>query len=278
MWIRTEEDLRRHLDDPTSREGHAFEYKGAIDNDPRKGRGADFASSVASLANADGGQVLLGVRDKDGAPGKVVDVGKLEAVGKDIEDTVSKFLVGIEPRPTWQPFDYEGSTVIVVDVLPSVRLVAYWSPGEREKIMYPVRTGDRLAYMRPGDVEARILSYGPRATRIMLEHLMRQAEDDRVAFRVCTQSAQNRSVHVWGNGEVRVAALEEFGLRLHFSGRTCKGKAIEDPDLWVPYEWVTAHLERSPEANGPGPERLALLLKAWINRDTPHLQIQPLAP
>ena len=275
MWIRNEEDLRAHLENPKSRESHAFEYKGAIDRDPNKGRGADFASSVGSLANADGGQVLLGVRDKDGAPEKVVGVKKLDEAGKDIEDSISNFLVGIEPRPTWQPLNYDGKTVVVVDVFPSVRLVAYWSTGEREKIMYPVRTGDRLRYMRPGDVEARILSYGPRAQRIRIAQLMRRAEDERVTLRVCTQPALQRVVAVWGNGEVRVAGLEEFGVRLRFSGRRVRGQVATDPDLWIPYEWVAAHLEYQPEV---GQERVALFVRAWIDRDKPQLQVHPLAP
>ncbi|MGH1346528.1 MAG: AlbA family DNA-binding domain-containing protein [Nannocystales bacterium] len=268
MWIRNEEDLRAHLDNPASREGHAFEYKGAIDRDPSKGRGADFASSVGSLANADGGQVLLGVREKDGAPDKVVGVGKLEAVGKDIEDSISNFLVGIEPRPSWQALKYDAdTTVIVVDVLPSVRLVAYWNTGEREKIMYPVRTGDRLMYMRPGDVEARVLAYGPRAQRIVLEQLLREAETDETTVyssnRQYTPQGPGRVVtQLWHHGPARIEEVAAFGIRLEVTHE----KQKETTEFWIPHDWITAFLTRQGwRTRGTLSEyRVGLVLRATL--------------
>lgn len=279
MWIRNEEDLRDHLNNPKSREGHAFEYKGAIDRYPNKGRGADFASSVGSLANADGGQVLLGVRDKDGAPDKVIGVTKVDEAGKDIEDSISNFLVGIEPRPTWQPLTFDGKPVVVVDVLPSVRLVAYWNTGERAKIMYPVRTGDRLSYMRPGDVEARILSYGPRAQRIVLQQLV-----DRVGRRArlfhChhgsgIRTANARTIHIEGDADVEIQQLEEFGVELAiYNWNKPRSPVVVDVgSIWVPYEWITPFLTGSA-----GRRCVGLRVAGFVQQQGEELIVVPLPP
>lgn len=278
MWIRSEEDLRRHLEDPTSREGHAFEYKGAIDTNPNKGRGADFASSVGSLANADGGQVLLGVRDKDGAPDKVVGVKKLDEVGKDIEDSISNFLVGIEPRPKWKPFEYDAhSTVIVVDVLPSVRLVAYWNTGERDKIMYPVRTGDRLSYMRPGDVEARILTYGPRAQRILIEQLLERASEKKLGlFHFHHSSGSNVAnavrVHTAGDADVYASRLDDFGLELTVSGWTGQTQGTVGR-VWIPYDWIVPYLAGAAQKS-----RVVLRISGFISVAGSEVTLTPLPP
>ncbi len=238
MWIETEEDLRKHIDDGV-REGTVIEYKAQVDNYPGKGRGADLAGSICSLANAGGGQVLLGVVEREGAPLKVRGVDSPEEAQRDVETAISKFLPGIEPRPDWRTLPWGETIVGVIDVQPSVRLVAFSDPQEPDKIRYPVRTGDRLHHLRPHQVEERILSYGPRAQRIRLERLRAQTSDEVVVH--CFLRKSGKGVPAFTQpGEplsAKILSFEEFGVVL----------GLPQGEAWIPYEWISPFIARDDE-------------------------------
>ncbi len=275
MWIDSEETLLSHLDDPAARENRTVDYKKALDKrDPNGPR--DVVETIASMANADGGQVLIGIDEKGGVPEREIvgldDAAKVEAR---VEQAMNDMLALVEPRPRPWVLAAEGEQIVVVDVYPSVRLAALWHPGKRNQITFPVRTGQGTDYMRPGDVEARVLSYGPRAQRIRIEQLRERADDDRLElFHVHHGSGKDqgerRVVHPWGDGTVRIAALDELGVSLSITGYTpLNGPGVLGVELWVPYEWVTVHMSG---------RRLAVVLRAFIQRNPAGPTLTPLPP
>lgn len=200
------------------------------------------------MANADGGQVLIGIDESGGVPSRsIVGLAAADDVQKRLEAAMDATLALAEPRPRAWVLSAEGAEIVVVDVYPSVRLAALWRSGERNKIMYPVRTGQGSDYMRPGDVEARILSYGPRAQRIKLRQLMREVEVDEVTLfhSVGTSGIGVAGAPVarpWSLGPAFVEATEAFGVRLRVERR--ERADTVSTELWVPYEWFSPFLTR----------------------------------
>ena len=259
MWIDSEETLLSHLDDPAARENRAVDYKKTLDRrDPNGPR--DVVETIAGMANADGGQVLIGIDEKGGVPEReIVGLGDAANVEARVEQAMSDMLALVEPRPRSWVLAAEGEQIVVVDVYPSVRLAALWHPGKRNQIMFPVRTGQGTDYMRPGDVEARSLSYGPRAQRIRIEQLQARCGSGLIdVFHTQHRGGVGvpaaSSVRIWDKCKVRIAGLDEFGVRLSFEGFVTK-TMTRTAELWIPYEWVTVHIR------GP---KLSLLLRASI--------------
>lgn len=265
VWIDSEETLLRHLDDPAARENRVVDYKKNLDHRDTVGP-RDVVETIAGMANADGGQVLIGIDEQGGAPMReivgLVDAPKVEAR---VEQAMNDMLALVEPRPRPWVLDVEGKQIVVVDVYPSVRLASLWRPGERNKIMFPVRTGQGTDYMRPGDVEARILSYGPRSQRIVLEQLRASVEDEAVVVWHSIRGQGGIDVRRSGYGAT-IAELGDLGLRLKLAAK----RTGENGSVWLPYAWITPFLtqERSGRGSTPNEERLALLLRAWIQSPT----------
>lgn len=132
--------------------------------------------------------------------------------------------------------------------------------------MYPVRTGDRLTYMRPGDVEARILTYGPRAKRIMLEQLLvDRGEPRELALFHTTWRARGNNLpayQVKRLSKIRglVTAFEEFGVRLLVG----TGRPRTQGTLWVPYDWAVPFFSGVDDDPESPVDAVALLVRATI--------------
>lgn len=274
-WIRNAEGLRQHLEDDSSRETWAFDYKVRVDAKPGE-IGLKLAKAIAAMANAQGGQLLLGVREEWGVPTDRVGIENPETTMEQVEGAMSQWLSQIEPRPTLDVFHLDGLAFVVITVQPCVRLVAHLgNKYERHRIMYPQRGSDRTFHMRPEEVEARILSYGPRAQRIKIEQLCARVEDDRVdLFHVYHSGGRGqgdtRTVLGWKNGAVRISEFEEFGVWLGFSGYRAPNRTEEQElEIWIPYEWVAVHIRG---------QRLSLVLRAYISAEPKGPVVVPLPP
>ena len=272
-WIRDGETLRQHLDDDSSREGWAFDYKVRVDAKPGE-VGIKLAKAIAAMANAQGGQLLLGVREEWGIPTDRVGVVDPETTMEQAEGAMSQWLSPIEPRPTLDVFYLDDLAFVVITVQPSVRLVAHLgSKYERHRIMYPQRGSDRTFHMRPEEVEARILSYGPRAQRVKIEQLRERVEDERIdLFHVYHGGGRGqgnaRVIHTWTNGAVRISELDEFGVRLGFAGYRAPNRSEEQgAEIWIPYEWTTVHIRG---------RRLSIVLRAFISAEPTGPVVAPL--
>jgi hypothetical protein len=221
MWIRDEKDLRRHLEDPTSREGLTVDYKRDLDRRDKK-KVADAVETIGAMANAEGGQVFVGIDEKGGVPVReIFGLDDAEDTRKRLENALDVNLALVEPRPRVDILRAEGKEILAVRVFRSVRLAALWSSSERDKLRYPLRTGQGIDYMRPADVEERILAYGPRAMRGMLEQLKLESTTRYVTLYHCVEVsgigvAGPPTTRRWANGPSSVENIAPFGVLLAF--------------------------------------------------------------
>ncbi len=189
---------------------------------------------------------------------------------------MSQWLSPIEPRPTLDVLRLDGLAFVVVTVQPCVRLVAHLgTKNERHRIMYPQRGSDRTFHMRPEEVEARVLTYGPRAERIRIQQLQaRLDERERVQLYHTTfggptaeQAAQahvlqtgplteRRRVVLLQNSVATLEDFEDFGIRIYIRAVKPQASGV----VLVPYEWLTPFVANRLG----GGTQLALVLGATL--------------
>lgn len=124
----TEEDLQILIDNPDYRESEYIDYKasfsffGIAKNDPKRAEHiAEFRSDVCQFANAEGGYLVYGIKDKKGVASEIVGIDILD-------DNLDKFelerknnLVPIMPKIPSIKFSFillkSGKYVVIISVI-----------------------------------------------------------------------------------------------------------------------------------------------------------------
>jgi hypothetical protein len=213
--ITSRADFERAIELGKTPESKRLEFKGGYGwRGASKGEQAlEFCRDVAQFANTDGGVLLIGVAEAEGAYG-----GKVAGSIKPLEDvdglknwleqairnyltpsTFTRDVVGIETM---------AGPILAVNVGPSLHVVALWHKQLKAGIEYLYRTDHGKQWMNPDEVERHLMN-ASRAARLAVLEVMAKAD--------CTQPVElvppiNTLVYR-GDGTAPVSLVVAKGLR-----------------------------------------------------------------
>jgi schlafen family protein len=203
VYIRTVEDLDAVVKIGVTKESLVLEFKGKIDWDLPTTNGDDHkrkaddhkrrakaqqetCRDIAQFANTSGGSLLIGVKERlDPASGLKLAIG-FERVNKPdgmkawIEEAIKNYLVPATFAHPIEVLSDPARTVVVVNVPPSIHLVALWHSErksqfeEKHSIEYLYRDSHGKKWMNPDEVERHIMN-GSRATKLAFDAAWTQA-------------------------------------------------------------------------------------------------------
>jgi hypothetical protein len=252
--------------DGPGREGLELDFKREVPDD-----GREIALDVAAFANMDGGVLAYGVDEDEGPDGRniavsVVGLADVDDAAARVEQAMSQWLHGLDFRPRPEKLmPVPGSHVLVVTVPASPRLVGARAVSEkRGGVCYPYRTTHGKDYLRPEDVERRIMGSTARAMRIRLADFL---ADGSAATGRPVKLHFLKNMHTttflpqprpWPH-DVSLVGLTSWGAQLHFLG-AAKRLVFE-----VPYEWIASVWWWPAPKNGTPSEQPALLVAADLS-------------
>lgn len=231
----------------------------------------EIALDVAAFANADGGVLAYGACEEERNGVRVAtvteDIGRTEPLVTRVEDAVHTHLHGLEPKHSCIPLVLAGGhRVLAVNIQPSLRLVGFFTPAERERVRYPVRVGTDRRYLRPDDVERRILSYRDRNTRLRITELLNPQELETPVYLMSLVHMANRGrggePTPWSKTRVSIVTLEPSGVRLRF------GVDNQAPQFVVPYDWIVTVWDYSDLKEPVVRRHVGLLVAATMTIET----------
>ncbi|MBL4684139.1 MAG: hypothetical protein JKY37_06095 [Nannocystaceae bacterium] len=223
---------------------------------------AEIALDIADKANAAGGVLAYGADEGTSEGVKIAmetfDLGPTEPLVTKVEDAMHNHLYGLEPKPGCVQLRLNnGHRVLAVNIRPSLRLVGFHDPSERERVRYAVRVGIDRRYLRPDEVERRILTYSDHRMRLRIDEQMQQlGSRPGVHLRLLSHADQHKGTPTpWTQGRVEVERLEATGVALRFAdGRQSV--------FTVPYDWITTVWRHRAAAGMSAPETSIGLLVA----------------
>lgn len=239
---------------PVGVEGVHLEFKRTLDLHPMKS-GATYnkiATSLAALANSEGGCLLVGIVERDGTdPGEADsvrshDTAEISAVVKAIETSVDRTR-GFEVRPRAEPFTLVGptpettGTILAVNVFPSSRLVSLASPNDPRAILYPVRTGKGNHYLKSEEVEMRMLSRHDANIRGRVIQLLRGAppEGIRIYLHYLASNGTTATWEAHSHGAVNLKAITSTGALFEFYRPVSSAPARTPVLVEFPFHWIS---------------------------------------
>jgi hypothetical protein len=240
------------------RESLTLDFKAALTP-----KNDEVALDIATFANADGGVLAYGAKENEEGGVRLAtetrDLGPTEPLVTAIEDAAHSYLYGLDPRPTCVPLKLaNGHRVLAVNIPPSPRLVGYFSKNERERVRYPVRVGTDRRYLRPDDVERRILSYAERAMELRLRALLDpQLPEWPLYLMHLTHmaGADGCQPKPWPQGEPIIEKLDTWGVALRL------GKH----GFVLPYDWIIS-VWRHTDLQGATPRLIpGMLVSATLS-------------
>jgi len=248
------------------REGLHLDFKRELPDD-----GREIALDIAAFANMEGGVLAYGVDEDEGPDGRniatsIVGIGDVDDAAARVEQAMSQWLHGLDFRPRPEKLmPLPANHVLVVNVPASPRLVGARAVSEkRGGIVYPYRTTHGKDYLRPEDVERRIMGTSARAMRIRLADLLAEADGDggrpvKLHFlKNMNPGTFLPQPRPWPH-DVSLVGLTAWGISLHFQG-AAKRLVFE-----VPYEWIASVWWWPAAKNGTPTEQPALLVAADLS-------------
>jgi hypothetical protein len=117
----TVEDIQALIEPRKERENQHLEYKSDINNsdDGKK----EFLKDVTGLANAEGGYLILGIKEDDGLPQEICGISK-EVGNQKIEEWITNVLISnLDPRLSFQikVLDLENKTIVIIYIPESAK-------------------------------------------------------------------------------------------------------------------------------------------------------------
>lgn len=186
--IRNAIDVRNHIIPGETVETEFLEFKRIYDRAERRGvlPGREPAKDIASLANAWGGTLVVGVEETEGKAGDYLrakgfrSVPEPEDLRQWLESAaVRGHLVPSTLSYTALPVTLDDGTVLILVRVPAFTggIVALWHPGRADHVAYPWRTSFGTSYLNPDQAVERIMDR-TRAFEVRLRRLFEEGKTE----------------------------------------------------------------------------------------------------
>lgn len=241
----TEADLVTLLDNEDFRESQFLDYKRTFEfleesdkNQKAKGKN-EFRNDVCAFANADGGELIFGITEKNGVASKIIPIPYENADNLELE--LRNILLSIQPSMPKVEFKFipaEGGYVIVVHIERGV-FKPYMTVEDQTIFRFFIRHGNRKDAMSYSEISNSFLHAASLSTeikRFRTERLAELLEDNTGMFgviHVIPATFTNQSDYIpmcdWGkNGGMRLPE------QLYYYTR---GRMVPNADgIWFPSE------------------------------------------
>ena len=279
-FIRTEDDLKSVVRIGESREGLHLDVKRKKPEDHK------VVKTLAAFANASGGYLVIGAfEDEEKRIAGFVPVNDPQSVVQQMNDAIDTQTRGFERRPEINIIEVDRKPVVVANVEASPRLVALWRSGEASRIQYPVRQDEQAIYLRPYDVEQRILGYLPRVRLLQISDLSRRVEgahQEVVPCVVhCTSRIRSKNEVIPQQLQAELVEPTDWGIRLRILDAVSEGRQLPPFECMVPAEWVASVWLANGKGRRGTPQARGLALHLGLRAElkvndyqqgfTPHL-------
>lgn len=252
------QDILALLTPTPATEGATLEFKRQFRDGAAGDQDAYFkiAVTLAALANTDGGALLIGVQQAAGS-----NPGIAERIYPDLDvvatmqalEAALPFTFGFESTPRGEVISVEGTTpetrgqVVAVNVVPAPRLVSVRSKQDPRSIYYPTRSGKGNDYLRPEEVEMRLLSRYAWTVRGQLVQLARKTPDTGTLVHLQYRSADGGG-RLWPT-RVIFLGVSPTGARFSFARSESSDSCFVRE---IPFHWITDHWTHHEPDRRPG--------------------------